>query len=84
MPVNLDFPETTSRRADASLIAWILPSGCPARLSDPLDERFTGRYKAILVDAEEYLAAVVRHIHLNAVEAGLVKMPEEYRLNRWV
>ncbi len=40
-------------------------------MADPLDERFTGRYKAILVDAEEYLGAVVRYIHLNAVEAGL-------------
>jgi REP element-mobilizing transposase RayT len=40
---------------------------------------FRGRYKAILIDADEYLAAVVRYIHLNAVEAGLVKMPEEYR-----
>jgi len=40
---------------------------------------FRGRYKAILVDADEYLAAVVRYIHLNAVEAGMVKMPEDYR-----
>jgi putative transposase len=40
---------------------------------------FRGRYKAILIDADEYLAAVVRYIHLNAVAAGLVKMPEEYR-----
>ena len=40
---------------------------------------FRGRYKAILIDADEYLAAVVRYIHLNAVEAGLVKMPEAYR-----
>jgi hypothetical protein len=40
---------------------------------------FRGRYKAILVDADEYLAAVVRYIHLNAVDAGLVQMPEEYR-----
>ena len=39
---------------------------------------FRGRYKAILVDADEYLAAVVRYIHLNPVEAGMVKMPEEY------
>ena len=39
---------------------------------------FRGRYKAILVDADEYLAAVVRYIHLNAVEAGWIKMPEEY------
>lgn len=40
---------------------------------------FRGRYKAILADADEYLAAVVRYIHLNPVEAGRVKMPEEYR-----
>jgi len=40
---------------------------------------FRGRYKAILVDADEYLAAVVRYIHLNAVQAGIVKMPEDYR-----
>jgi hypothetical protein len=40
---------------------------------------FRGRYKAILVDADEYLAAVVRYIHLNAGEAGIVKMPEDYR-----
>jgi hypothetical protein len=39
---------------------------------------FRGRYKAILIDADEYLAAVVRYIHLNAVEAGWVKMPEDY------
>jgi REP element-mobilizing transposase RayT len=40
---------------------------------------FRGRYKAILVDADEYLAEVVRYIHLNAVEAGIVEMPEDYR-----
>jgi putative transposase len=40
---------------------------------------FRGRYKAILIEADEYLAAVVRYIHLNAVGAGIVKMPEEYR-----
>jgi hypothetical protein len=39
---------------------------------------FRGRYKAILVDADEYLAAVVRYIHLNPVGAGIVKVPEEY------
>lgn len=40
---------------------------------------FRGRYKAIVVDADEYLAAVVRYIHLNPVEAGLVKEPQAYR-----
>jgi putative transposase len=40
---------------------------------------FRGRYKAILVDGDEYLAQVVRYIHLNPVGAGLVRYPEECR-----
>jgi putative transposase len=40
---------------------------------------FRGRYKAILSDRDEYLSAVIRYIHLNPVEAGIVKTPEEYR-----
>jgi putative transposase len=40
---------------------------------------FRGRYRAILVEESEYLAAVIRYIHLNAVDAGIVKMPEDYR-----
>src|SRR3990172_2072637 len=39
---------------------------------------FRGRYKAIVVDADEYLATVVRYIHLNPLEARLVKGPEAY------
>ena len=40
---------------------------------------FRGRYKAILVEAESYLAAVIRYIHLNPVQAKLVTSPETYR-----
>jgi putative transposase len=40
---------------------------------------FRGRYKAILVDVEEYLNAVVRYIHLNPIEVGIAKSPEDYR-----
>jgi putative transposase len=40
---------------------------------------FRGRYKAILVDADEYLAQVVRYIHLNPVGAGPVRYPDEHR-----
>jgi REP element-mobilizing transposase RayT len=39
---------------------------------------FRGRYKAIVVDAEEYLMAVARYIHHNPVAAGLVSSPERY------
>ena len=40
---------------------------------------FRGRYKAILIDADEYLSAVVRYIHLNPVAAGMVTQPQAYR-----
>jgi len=39
---------------------------------------FRGRYKAILIDADAYLAAVVRYVHLNPVEAGRAQDPEDY------
>ena len=40
---------------------------------------FQGRYKAILVDAESYLLALVRYVHLNPVRAGLTARPEAWR-----
>ena len=39
---------------------------------------FQGRYKAILVDIDEYAKELSRYIHLNPVRAKLVKTPEEY------
>lgn len=40
---------------------------------------FRGRYKAILVEEETYLNRVVRYIHLNPVNASLVKEPKDYK-----
>ncbi len=40
---------------------------------------FQGRYKAVLVDADSYLNALPRYIHLNPVRAGIVKEAKEYR-----
>ena len=37
-----------------------------------------GRYKAILVDADEYLLQLVRYIHRNPVRAGVTKRIEGY------
>jgi putative transposase len=37
-----------------------------------------GRYKAILVEADEYAKELSRYIHLNPVRANIVKLPEEY------
>lgn len=39
---------------------------------------FQGRYKALLVAADEYAAELSRYIHLNSVRAGIVARPEEY------
>ncbi len=39
---------------------------------------FQGRYKAILVDMDEYAKELSRYIHLNPVRAKLVDTPEEY------
>jgi len=40
---------------------------------------FQGRYKAILVEFDEYAMELSRYIHLNPVRAGMVTRPEEYR-----
>ncbi len=39
---------------------------------------FRGRYKALVVETNTYLSAVVRYIHLNPVKAKLVSTPEVY------
>ena len=39
---------------------------------------FQGRYKAILIDQDNYLLELVRYIHLNPVRAGLVKQADNY------
>jgi len=39
---------------------------------------FRGRYKAILVDEDEYLLSLVRYIHHNPLKVGLVKSLDEY------
>jgi len=40
---------------------------------------FQGRYKALLVDIDEYAQELFRYIHLNPAEAGMVEKPEQYR-----
>lgn len=39
---------------------------------------FQGRFKAILIDADEYLKHLSRYIHLNPVRAKMVSTPAEY------
>jgi len=40
---------------------------------------FRGRYKAILINAEEYFLSVVRYIHQNPLGAGVVSDIDRYR-----
>jgi putative transposase len=39
---------------------------------------FQGRYKAILVDRDNYLLELSRYIHINPVKAGIVEAPQDY------
>jgi REP-associated tyrosine transposase len=40
---------------------------------------FQGRFKSILVDADEYLKQLSRYIHLNPLQAKIVNVLEEYK-----
>jgi putative transposase len=48
------------------------------RKYDVVGHLFQGRYKAKLVDTTSYLLGVSKYIHLNPVEAKLVKDPAQY------
>jgi len=37
---------------------------------------FADRYKAILIESEQYLLDLIRYVHLNPVRAGLVQSPD--------
>jgi REP element-mobilizing transposase RayT len=39
---------------------------------------FQGRYKAIIVDKDNYLLELSRYLHLNPVRANMTQRPEEY------
>ena len=39
---------------------------------------FQGRYRAILVERDQYASVLSRYIHLNPVRAGIAKSPENY------
>ncbi len=39
---------------------------------------FRGRYKSILVEADQYLLELIRYIHRNPLQAGMVKSLDDY------
>jgi REP element-mobilizing transposase RayT len=44
---------------------------------------FQGRYKAILVEKDEYAKALSRYIDLNPVRANMVEKPEDHEWSRY-
>jgi REP element-mobilizing transposase RayT len=48
------------------------------RLHGSDGQLFRGRYKAILVDADNYLLELVRYIHRNPVRAGMAQRVDDY------
>lgn len=44
---------------------------------------FQGRYKALLIDVDNYLLELSRYIHLNPVRAGITEKPGGYRYSSY-
>lgn len=44
---------------------------------------FSGRYKAVLVEENEYLTTLIHYVHLNPVRAGLVKVCDGLESYPW-
>lgn len=44
---------------------------------------YQGRYKSIIVDADNYLLELSRYLHLNPVRAKMVERPEEYQYSSY-
>jgi len=49
------------------------------RKRDRRGHLFQGRFKSILIDADEYLKHLSRYIHLNPVRAKMIDSPSDYR-----
>ena len=48
------------------------------RKRDRSGHLFQGRFKAILIQKDDYLLELSRYIHLNPVKAGMVEKPQDY------
>ncbi len=48
------------------------------RKYDYIGHLFQGRYHSKLIESDDYFLEVSRYIHLNPVDAGVVKQPEDY------
>ncbi len=50
---------------------------------DRVGSLFQGQFQAVLVDSNEYLLHLSRYFHLNPVEAGLVRQPEDWEFSSY-
>lgn len=50
---------------------------------DPLLLLFSGRYKAVLVDKNDYLSSLTHYVHLNPVRAKLVTVQDGIENYPW-
>ena len=46
---------------------------------DRIGHVFQGRYKSVMIEADNYLAQLVAYLHLNPVRARMVETPEDYQ-----
>lgn len=65
---------TITRYFRTALLASIV-FALPGFFADGISQTRVGK----TVEQVEKLAAVIRYIHLNAMDAGIVKLPEDYR-----
>jgi hypothetical protein len=65
----------------SQILQWLTVSyaGYFNRKYHRIGHLFHGRFKSILVDADEYLKQLSRYIHLNPVRAGFVNQPGDYQ-----
>ena len=71
----LNSSTNTKKRGFETVSIFQLTLGYPHKRVGPL---LQGRYKAILIEKENYSLELSRYIHLNPVKAGLVKTPQEW------
>lgn len=45
---------------------------------DRIGHVFQGRYKSVMIEADNYLAQLVAYLHLNPIRARMVETPEDY------
>ncbi len=78
--IHLLCDDLSSRIMQPFTVSYTKAINAQQRRVGPL---FQGRFKATLVDTDEYLLHLSRYIHLNPVHAGLVARPEDWAFSSY-